>query len=74
MNEGQKKFSGFILERTEDAKKEEAQALLAESFSRQADGTFDQEYLQAFIPRMLSCIRQDAVDEVKNIMMNFRHK
>lgn len=73
MNDGQKKFLEFILERVQDEKKEEAQALLSESFSRQAEGTFDQEYLQAFIPRMLSCIREDAVDEVKNIMMNFRH-
>lgn len=73
MNEGQKKFLSFILERTKEEQKENAENLLNESFSKQADGTFNLEYMHSFIPRMLSCIREDAKDEVLQIMTNFKH-
>lgn len=73
MNQGQEKFLNFILERVEEDKRQDAQNLLAESFAKQADGTFDQEYMQSFMPRMMELIRDDAKKEVLNIMMNFRN-
>lgn len=73
MNQGQEKFLNFILERVEEDKRQDAQNLLAESFAKQADGTFDQEYMQSFMPRMMELIRDDAKEEVLNIMMNFRN-
>lgn len=72
MNDGQKKFLGFILDRVKEDKKQEAEALLAESFGKQKEGTFNKEYLMSFIPKMMSCIREDKMEEVKNIMMNYR--
>lgn len=74
MNEGQKKFFGFILERVEADKKEDAENLLNESFAKQADGTFDESYMKSFMPRMMALLREDAKEEVMNIMMNFRNK
>lgn len=74
MNEGQNKFFNFILERVEADKKEAAEALLAESFAKQAEGTFDAEYMQSFMPRMMELLRADAKEEVMNIMMNFKNK
>lgn len=73
MNDGQKKFYSFIMDRVSDDKKQQAQDLLEESFSKQADGTFNSEYLQAFIPQMMACIQEEAREEVQNIMMNFRN-
>lgn len=74
MNDGQKKFLGFILDRVKENKKQEAEALLQESFGKQQDGTFNQEYLMSFIPRMMACIQEDKLEEVKNVMMNFKNQ
>jgi hypothetical protein len=71
MNEGQKKFYDFILEGVQDEKKTEAQALLEESFAKQADGIFTAEYMQTFIPKMFVILKPDRTEEVKNIMTNF---
>ena len=45
---------------------------LTESFGKQDDGTFDKEYLAAFIPRMLELIKPESIEQVRNIMMNFK--
>jgi hypothetical protein len=71
MNEGQTKFNDFILERVKDDKKDEAQALLGESFAKQADGTFTPEYMKTFIPKMLALLKLEHTEEVKNIMTTF---
>jgi hypothetical protein len=71
MNEGQKKFFDFILERIQSGKEEEAKALLEEGFVKQADGTFTPEYMQNIIPKYLAMLKPENVDEVKNVMMNF---
>jgi hypothetical protein len=71
MNEGQKKFFDFILERTQAGKEEEAKALLEEGFSKQADGTFTPEYMQGIIPKYLATVKPENVEEVKNIMTHF---
>lgn len=54
MNPGQKIFYDFIMERVQEGKAEEAQALLEESFARQAAGTFDREYFREIASKILS--------------------
>ena len=74
MNEGQKMFSEFILERVEDNKRSEAEKMLREAFERQEKGTFDHAYLQSFISGVLKMIRPDAKKEVENVMVNYKIK
>ena len=74
MNEGQQKFMNFIMDNAKEESKLQAHGLLAERFSKQADGTFDSEYLEDFIPRILELIKPESVEEVKNIMMNYKKK
>lgn len=71
MNEGQEKFMSFIMERVVDGKQEEALALLAESFGKQASGEFNMEYLQTFMPKMVALLKPEAVEQVMSIMQNF---
>jgi hypothetical protein len=71
MNEGQKKFFDFILERTQAGKEGEAKALLEEGFSKQADGSFTPEYMQVIIPKYLAMVKPENAEEVKNIMTHF---
>ena len=71
MNQGQEKFLGFILERVQEDKVDEAKALLAESFKKQSDGTFSHEYIMEFIPKMIALLKADKVEEVKVIMEQF---
>ena len=49
-----------------------AEVLLKESFAKQDNGTFDQEYMKLFIPRMISLIKPEKVEQVKQIMMNHK--
>ncbi len=72
MNSGQEKFFNFIMERVELEKQPKAKELLSESFAKQADGSFNKEYMMSFIPRMLELIKPEYIDEVKNIMTNHR--
>jgi hypothetical protein len=71
MNEGQKNFFDFILERIKPGKEEEVKALLEEGFSKQADGTFTPEYMQGIVPKYLEMLKPENVEEVKNVLMNF---
>lgn len=74
MNAGQEQFFNFILGNVKDGNQEKAEALLKEAFSKQADGTFNPEYLETFNPQMLALIKEDSLEQVKNIMMNFKTK
>lgn len=71
MNQGQEKFLGFILERIKDDKVEEAKELLKESFKKQAEGSFNQDYITQFIPKMIALLKPEKVEEVKAVMMQF---
>jgi len=71
MNPGQEKFYNFIMERVQAGKQDEANALLKESFAKQADGTFNAEYLKSFAPRMIAILKPECVAEVKAIMSQF---
>lgn len=70
MNNGQEKFFNFIMERVNDQDK--AKELLSESFAKQANDGFNQEYLMNFIPRMMALVKPEFMDEVKNIMINYQ--
>lgn len=72
MNVGQEKFLNFIIERVTQENQEKAKELLNESFSKQDNGTFNQEYIISFIPRMLELIKPEFIDEVKHIMTNYQ--
>lgn len=71
MNQGQEKFLGFILERVQEDKVEEAKALLADNFKKQADGSFTQADISQFIPKMLAILKPDKVEEVLTVMKQF---
>ncbi|MDB1922118.1 hypothetical protein PMY56_10245 [Clostridium tertium] len=71
MNQGQEKFLGFILERVQEGKVDEAKSLLAESFKKQSEGTFSHEYIIEFIPKMIALLKPEKVEEVKAIMQQF---
>ena len=53
---------------------DKAKELLNESFAKQDDGTFNQEHMMTFSPRMLALIKPENVEQVKNIMMNHKAK
>ncbi|WP_286907201.1 hypothetical protein [Clostridium sp. UBA1652] len=71
MNPRQEKFYEFILERVQEDKVENAKALLSDSFKKQEEGTFTQEEVVVFIPKMISLLKPEKVEEVKNIMKQF---
>lgn len=71
MNPGQKMFYDFFIDRAKEDKKEEAKALLEESFSRQAAGTFNMAYLQEVMPKFFNVVKPEAIDEVKEAMNHF---
>lgn len=72
MNEGQQKFLAFIMENIELKNLLKAKKLLDEAFQKQKEGTFNQEYLMAFIPKMLELIKPESIEKVKAIMMNYK--
>lgn len=72
MNEGQQKFLAFIMENIEPKNLLKAKKLLDEAFEKQKEGTFNQEYLMAFIPKMLELIKPESIEKVKAIMMNYK--
>ncbi|AYE35437.1 hypothetical protein [Clostridium septicum] len=72
MNEGQEKFSNFIMLNVEEKNQDKSKELLTESFKKQNDGTFNKEYLITFIPRMLELIKPECVEQVKNIIINYK--
>lgn len=72
MNQGQERFFNFIMDRVTEANQAEAKALLTESFAKQAEGTFNAEYMASFIPKMLVLLKPECIEEVKTIMMNHK--
>ncbi|MEG1003308.1 MAG: hypothetical protein RSF37_07860 [Clostridium sp.] len=72
MNQGQEKFFSFIMQNVDEQNQSKANKLLLESFEKQNNGTFNQEYMMTFIPRMLELIKPENIEQVKNIMMNHK--
>ena len=69
--QGQEMFLEFILQRVQEGKEEEAREILTENFRKQAEGTFSQEDIQAFIPKMISLIKPEKLDEIKAVVQRF---
>ncbi|GFZ31869.1 hypothetical protein CSC2_23950 [Clostridium zeae] len=71
MNEGQERFLGYILERVQEDKVEEAKTLLAGNFQKQAEGTFTFEDAQQFGVKILTLLKPEKVEEVQAVMKQF---
>ncbi|MBY0099391.1 hypothetical protein [Mesobacillus maritimus] len=69
--QGQEKFLSFILQRVQEGKEEEAREILVENFKKQNEGTFSQEDIQAFIPKMISLIKPEKLPEIQAVVKNF---
>jgi len=75
MNPGQQKFHAFILERVQADQKATAARLLAESFQKQDDRSFDKTYLvNDFMPSMRAIVKPEHLAEVEAIMEAFAGK
>ena len=71
MNQGQEKFLSYILERVQEDKVEEARALLSDNFRKQAEGTFTKQDVSQFIPKIISLLKPERVEEVQAVMKQF---
>lgn len=69
--QGQEKFLSFILQRVQEGKEGEAKAILLENFKKQNEGTFSQDDIQAFIPKMMSLLKPEKLEEVQAIAKQF---
>ena len=69
--EGQERFLQFILERVQEGKEETAREILTENFRKQDEGTFSQEDVQVFIPKMLNLLKPEKLEEVQAIVKQF---
>ncbi|MDR1705112.1 MAG: tetratricopeptide repeat protein [Clostridiales bacterium] len=65
LNPGQKMFFDFVMERVLEGKKADIQKIMAESFKRQADGTFTKEYMAETAPAIITLLRPECVEEFK---------
>lgn len=74
MNEGQKKFHDFIMERVREEDWLKVEDMLKESFDKQEKGTFDADYLSRFIPDLLNLIKPEHKEEVNQICKNFQNQ
>lgn len=69
--QGQEMFLNFILQRVQEGKEDEAKAILTENFKKQNEGTFSQEDIQQFIPKMISLIKPEKLEEIQAVVKQF---
>lgn len=69
--QGQEKFLSYILQRVQEGKEDEAKAILAENFRKQNEGTFSQEEIQQFIPKMMSLLKPEKLKEIEAVVKRF---
>ena len=69
--QAQEMFLNFILQRVQVGKEDEAKEILIENFRKQDEGTFTQEDIAQFVPKMLSLLNPDKIDEIKAIAKQF---
>jgi len=65
MNPGQEMFHKFALARVQEGKEAEMEALMAESFKRQDEGSFTPEYMGEVLPQMIALVRPECIEEFK---------
>lgn len=68
---GQETFLNFILQRVQEGKEDEARKVLTENFKKQDEGTFSQEDIQEFIPKMMSLLKPEKLEEVQAVVKRF---
>jgi uncharacterized protein HemY len=69
--EAQEMFLNFILQRVQAGKEDEAKEILMENFRKQEEGTFTQEDIEQFVPKMLSLLNPDKIAEIQAIAKQF---
>jgi uncharacterized protein HemY len=69
--EAQEMFLNFILQRVQAGKEDEAKEILMENFRKQEEGTFTQEDIEQFVPKMLSLLNPDKIEEIQAIAKQF---
>ncbi|KRE83232.1 hypothetical protein ASG89_14045 [Paenibacillus sp. Soil766] len=69
--EGQEKFLRFILDRVQEGKEEEAKEILLLNFKKQEEGTFSQEDIMHFVPKMISLLKPEKLGEVQEVVKQF---
>ena len=69
--QAQEMFLNFILQRVQAGKEDEAKEILIENFRKQDEGTFTQEDIAQFVPKMLSLLNPDKIEEIKAIAKQF---
>ncbi len=69
--QGQEMFLNFILQRVQEGKEDEAREILLENFRKQDEGTFSLEEVQKFVPKMITLLKPDKLEEVKAVVMQF---
>lgn len=74
MKAEEQKFYDFIMDRTKDDRKEDMKHLLAELMERRATDKLDKMYLMSVVPRALSYLDPDSVNEVKKVVSEFSAK
>lgn len=71
MNQEQEQFLSFILERVKDDKVEEAKVLLVENFKKLTEGSFTQDDIVQFLPKMIALLKPEKLEEVQTVVMQF---
>lgn len=69
--QGQEMFLNFILQRVQEGKVDEAREILLENFRKQDEGTFSLEEVQQFVPKMITLLKPEKLEEVKAVVMQF---
>jgi len=71
MNAVQEKLYGFVMERVQEDKKEDAKKVLNECFARQENGSFNVAYLTEITPKLASTLKPGFVNELKSALAQF---
>ncbi|MEH7351423.1 hypothetical protein [Gottfriedia acidiceleris] len=69
--QGQEMFLNFILQRVQEGKEDEAREILLENFRKQDEGTFSLDEVQQFVPKMITLLKPEKLEEVKAVVMQF---
>jgi len=72
MNEQQQMFHDFALKRVMPGKETELEAIMAESYKKQDDGTFTPEYMSKVVQEIIALVRPEFVEEFKQAAAHMR--
>lgn len=71
MEQGQRQFYNYIIERVKEDRLEDAKMLLGDSFRKQSDGEFSRDDAVQFASKIEGLLKEDKVSEVRSVMQNF---